>query len=175
MPQWRYTVSLSAAQRQAAMMKSYNSAKALLGFSLYLILVLVHAERTLFCERIEKVHWPYFHHRHLTCIVNETSVIESDDYRISSDVNATGVYFNDNPRIFYLPHQLSKVFPRLMVIDVTYCSVKKVSLDNFEGLVNLRRLWLRDNLIEEIPADTFKDLISLIDIDLRKFIRDSRN
>lgn len=107
-------------------------------------------------------------HRHTTCFINETSVINSDDFKISSDSNATGIYMNDNPKIMFLPLELSKAFPNLMVVDATFCSISKISKENFEGLTNLRRLWLRDNAIEELQSGTFNDLVSLIDLDLRE-------
>jgi Leucine rich repeat len=142
--------------------------KYVLSFTFLSVLIASEAQKTIFCEKIEKVHWAYFWHRHTSCFINETTVIDSDDFGISSDANATGLYINENSKIMFLPIELNKIFPSLMVIDATSCSISKISYANFEGLTNLRRLWLRDNDIEEITSGTFKDLPSLIDVDLRK-------
>lgn len=134
-----------------------------------LMVVAVRAVQEITCEATLTFKWAYVDIEIPTCLFNSTTVVDSSDVLIKSDFAASGIYFQDNKKTAHLPIGISKTFPNLLILDATYCSIKRLRPENFEGLKNLKFLWMAGNLIDVIPRDTFKDLVSLTDIDLRKF------
>lgn len=121
------------------------------------------------CRRTGKLFWPYTSGRLETCLLNRSIVIDANNTQLDSTYNARGLYMQNNKNISYLPIDIYKVFPTLVVIDATSCSIKTVGPENLRNLTSLEFLWLRENLLDVIPKDTFKDLISLTSLDLGKF------
>lgn len=102
-----------------------------------------------------------------TCFMNHSTAIDTPTYQISSKDSAiTALTFAQNDDISYLPIGLHRIFPDLVVIDATDCSLVKISHENFKGLTELSQLWLRSNMITAIDGDTFKGLIHLACLDL---------
>lgn len=101
-----------------------------------------------------------------TCSIKPTSVIDAEDFQISSNLNASAITFNQNWNFSYLPIKVGELFPDLHIIEGTSCLFKKISEANFEGLKSLKELRLSSNHIEEIPSECFKDLISLKELQL---------
>jgi Leucine-rich repeat (LRR) protein len=102
------------------------------------------------------------------CSFTEATAINSNTTRVKSEYNATAITFYSNKNISYLPIETGKVFPSLLLVQATYCNLKQISPENFAGMVNVIRLWLSGNKIEDIPPKTFKGLVSLVDLDLRE-------
>lgn len=93
---------------------------------------------------------------------NVTFSTVSEDYR--------GIDLSFNKLIYFLPIELNRTFPDLVYYQASYCSISKVSPENFQGLDKLLELHLFDNKIERIEPETFKDLISLDSLNLSKII-----
>lgn len=94
--------------------------------------------------------------------------IDSPGYTVSNpkDESITGIFYQLNKKISYLPSQLHEIFPNLIALTAHRCSVKAVTRENFRNLNKLKGLWLSYNQIEKIYSDTFEDLISLETLDL---------
>lgn len=107
---------------------------------------------------------------HETCILNSANVqIDSKDVEISSNFsNVTVLHFDFNEKVLYLPVGLLAVFPSLFYMDAGGCSLEELSKENFQGLKSLSYLWLRHNKIKVIESETFRDLDSLLSLDLSK-------
>jgi Leucine-rich repeat (LRR) protein len=98
-----------------------------------------------------------------TCWMSKTERIDKQDVKISSerDELVQALQFHDSKSIFYLPINVDEKFPNLVVYYAGSCSIKKISKQNFIGLSSLKVLILEQNQIEQIPSETFNDLISL--------------
>lgn len=69
--------------------------------------------------------------------------------------------FSLNKKIRFLPIKVARTFSNLLAYFADSCSLTEISKDNFENLVNLTTLSLRENQTERIASDTFEDLKSL--------------
>jgi hypothetical protein len=115
------------------------------------------------CESIKTQDW--FGTQQEICKIHKTSIHSADIY-LSSESNVTILNLNDNKNIHYLPIELYKSTPNLLIIDAGNCGVKAISEKNFEKLNKLEQLWIYHNEITIIPAGTFADLVSLEQISL---------
>lgn len=95
--------------------------------------------------------------------MTKTTSINSHEFSFESlkHENVTGLSFEGNKKIVYLPIKLYENFPNLFGIDASNCAIKKIANDNFRGLKFLKQLWLRGNAIEIISSDTFENLQQL--------------
>lgn len=110
------------------------------------------------------------------CLMDRMTSIASDNLRISAKRREfiKGIKFFRNQRIQYLPVFINSKFPKIIRLEATGCSIKKISKDNFQGLFQLYELNLDENFLEEIRSDTFEDLKSVKYIHLGKFPRVSK-
>lgn len=77
------------------------------------------------------------------------------------DDSLNGLTFYGNKKVYFLPINLAKSFPKLVAYGADECSIKIISKDNFKALNKLTYLGLQDNFIERIQTNTFEDLTSL--------------
>lgn len=97
-----------------------------------------------------------------TCKMDETTSIDDSGLTISTrDETVKGLYFSGNRKIFYLPNNIAGTFPNLGGIEACECSLKEITKRNFDGLVELKVLFLDVNQIEKITSDTFEGLLKL--------------
>lgn len=120
------------------------------------------------CRRTRKVLWPSLEASLITCLMNRSTTIETNNTRVDDDSNARALYMSENKNIFYLPVDLYKVFPFLLVINAMSCSVKTLGPENLRNLKFLEMIWMGGNQLEIIPKGTFKGLTSLTTIYLSK-------
>ena len=73
----------------------------------------------------------------------------------------TGLKIDANKKTKFLPQNLKETFGHLEVYSAANCSIQKISKNNFAELTKLKRIWLDNNKIDKIPADSFEDLYSL--------------
>lgn len=66
-----------------------------------------------------------------------------------------------NLRTAFIPNGLGLIFRNLENFYYESSNVKKISKENFEGMLALTSLWLDRNEIEKIPQDTFRYLKKL--------------
>lgn len=127
-----------------------------------LLPLLVRSSNEVICERFENHLWKADHAQLETCFIQEQR-IGSLGYSIGSlhDENVTGLWFDDNEDLFYLPENVSRTYPNLQGLSAERCSLRAIGKDNFRGLKSLRFLWLTNNMLERIPSDTFQELVSL--------------
>lgn len=129
------------------------------------------------CEKIEMVDsWTRNHGIPMskTCQMGEasaaTTAINSTGFTISSESDESVEGFNswNNPKIEYLPEEISETFPNLIVLSAGSCSIKSVSKVNFRNLNQLRYVHLYRNEIERIDNDVFDDNLEMQEILLCK-------
>jgi Leucine-rich repeat (LRR) protein len=89
--------------------------------------------------------------------------IKSHDFFFESlkNLKITGLSFEGNKKIIFLPVNLYENFPNLFGIDASDCAVRQISNKNFQRLNRLKMIWLRGNEIEIISSSTFEDLKEL--------------
>jgi hypothetical protein len=123
--------------------------------------------KTVYCEQI-KVQLQFLGFLQ-TCIMNNTTTIDRDDYQLGFIENQIFevLSFSFNDEIEYLP-KAHREISNLKIYDAAFCSIKKIFYENFEGLKDLSILMLCWNEIEIIPRKTFCDLTSLTELYLRK-------
>jgi hypothetical protein len=100
------------------------------------------------------------------CYMQQETMIDSSGYEIAAerDENIGALELKDNKLIFYLPENVSEVYPNLLAITAQNCVIREISFKNFKGLSKLRLLNLGGNQIETIEMDTFKDATELNEI-----------
>lgn len=76
------------------------------------------------------------------------------------------VSFLFNKKILFLPINVAKNFPKLLVYHAAYLSIDTIKKIHFEGMNKLRWLFLDGNSIERVDSDTFEDLIDLIRLEM---------
>lgn len=99
--------------------------------------------------------------------MDEETIIDSQAFVIDSfkDETIAALDFTENEKIFYLPILVDEVFPNVLVLAATSCSIKEVRRENLQNLRKLKHLWLRNNEIEELDSEAFQDLVSLRGVD----------
>jgi Leucine-rich repeat (LRR) protein len=106
-----------------------------------------------------------------TCEMRNSTSIPGDGYKVyPRDESITGLDFDDNNKISFLPIKVHETFPNLLLYTASKCSLTKITKKNFEGLSKLKGLWLGTNQITTINDDTFEDLVSLKRLYLSKKI-----
>lgn len=79
----------------------------------------------------------------------------------SVQAGVQGLTFNGNMLIKFLPVKISETFPDLLAYSASRCSLTAMNKANFEGLLNLKVLYLYQNQITAINNETFENLIAL--------------
>jgi hypothetical protein len=97
-----------------------------------------------------------------TCNVQKQA-INSAGFSIVSPVDSTVKRFRieNNPRVEFLPENLSEKFPSLAAVEVQNCAIKSVSEHHLKGLHDLIGLYLGFNKIKTIDNNAFKDNLKL--------------
>lgn len=118
------------------------------------------------CERTGDLHWNYTGTL-TTCYMEvSTSTSEYGPTIATRDGSVTGLTFNTNLKIVYLPVRVAENFPYLRAYSAYGCAVKEITKWNFKGLTRMNAVWLSQNQIEFIPSDAFEDLRELEHIGL---------
>lgn len=99
----------------------------------------------------------------------EIDEIDNENFELPSQVVeynklALSIYLKNN--LNFLPKNLNRVFPNLVVILATFNSVISVGIKPLKSLSKLKLLDLGSNKIEHIAGDAFIDLVSLEDLSL---------
>lgn len=109
------------------------------------------------CEKIETID-----HDKICFLDKRTAVrTTSVTFYPGSDGNVRAISFSFNQKVEFLPIQVGQKFPNLVQYRAANCAVRRVTKDNFEGLVKLEALRLSGNRIEKIASDTFEGLSNL--------------
>lgn len=121
------------------------------------------------CESIIDFSWGYAG-KHKTCDMDGTTKIDTFGFVMASskDESIAAIQLARNKKIFFLPEKVNEKFPNLVLYSANECSIKEISKVNFKGMKLLKSLYLYHNFIEKIPSDTFEDLNSLKELELRK-------
>lgn len=120
------------------------------------------------CERIEKssVEGQY------CFMVDNTTIVDADVTLADPENNdVTGLFFNSNKKIEFLPVEVYKNFPNLRVYPAHYCSIREISARNFGELQNLLFIDLRGNQLKSIPNYCFSGLSKLSKLLLGKSLQ----
>lgn len=96
-----------------------------------------------------------------TCAVNEN--IDKEDYVLESTLNNSVKLFviSDNRNVKFLPRNIGKKFPNLLIFATRRCGLTVVRDHYFENMQNLEIMDLKRNKITSIASDAFKDLCSV--------------
>lgn len=135
---------------------------------LVFVISVVKSETTeVSCESFEKssVQGQY-------CHMTNSTTIDAADVTIADPENndVTGLFFNSNKNIEFLPVDVYKKFPNLRVFPAHYCSIKEISARNFQRLENLLFVDLRGNQLKSVPNYCFYGLSKLSNLLLGKDI-----
>ena len=144
--------------------------KLLCFFLTTLILLEIEASSSeISCESINEFSFGYAG-KFKTCDFDGSTKIDSLGFSISStkDESVAAVQFARNKNIFYLPEKVSDKFTNLILYSANECLIREISKVNFKNLKFLKSLYLHNNQIQTIPGDTFEDLVSLNELELRK-------
>lgn len=121
------------------------------------------------CEKVSDTSWNHDKVSRKTCWMEKTTTIDSQGTSVSpEDPLVQAITFSSNKKVQYLPLRIDLQFQNLEIYSAHDCSIEKVSKRNFKNLKHLNYLWLNDNQLEHISSDTFEDLISAKEIQLRK-------
>lgn len=106
-----------------------------------------------------------------TCLMTNQTEISFTNFIIANlkDEEIEGIKFEGNKNIRFLPYKIYLQFPNLVIYNAERCSIKQISMQNFENLRSLKSIELRFNRIKKISGDTFKGLDNLRSVDLSKF------
>lgn len=117
------------------------------------------------CEKIN------FLNEFKTCFMNGSTKIGSQGFLISSaeDRDMKLLHIGNNKNVFFLPENVDEKYPNLEAIRAMGCSIKSIPKGVCGNLVLLKRLQLRNNQIEEIEIETFRNLKSLEELNLGEY------
>lgn len=106
-----------------------------------------------------------------SCMMNGSTIINATNFIIADprDDDIRGIFFDLNKKIEYLPYKIYMQLPILIKYSANNCSIKQISMENFEKLNRLEQIRLAGNLIQKISGNTFKGLKRLKHVDLGKF------
>lgn len=90
-----------------------------------------------------------------------TEIITNDTKISSRDETIEALFFFQNKKVKFLPIEVDRKFPNLVIYGASECSLSSISNFNFENLSKLKLLSLFGNQIQIIRSDTFIDLKSL--------------
>lgn len=130
----------------------------------------IHAKQTV-CKN--------YHHRLIsalgdvkTCTIGSAISINEVGMTISldRDESVDGFDISSNQKIFFLPDNIAKTFPNLVIYTSYKSPIEAVFRSNFHGLQNLKRLDINHNQIERIEVDTFNDLLQLESLYMGKYM-----
>lgn len=113
------------------------------------------------CENIQPM--TSYVGEHQSCSMKDYTAINAPNCTLSAQRNelVEGLNFDGNKKISYLPLNVYKNFPNLLVMSADSCFIIVIIKDNFKNLEKLEELWLYGNLIERIESNTFEDLKNL--------------
>jgi hypothetical protein len=140
-------------------------------FLVFTVLLLFHRSEAgeVFCEGKSNEKWLNFDNL-TTCKLNESTVIDDPFTTFSElDVSVNLLWFMENKNIFHLPIEVAEKFPNLNVYAAAGCSLKKVYKKHFQGLTELKGLYLGFNQLKVIYDNTFEDTKLLEFLDLCEF------
>lgn len=75
---------------------------------------------------------------------------EHEDGRSNDDVELLSF---ENTIVHYIPRGLKKVFPRMTILDISYCGLKEVFRTDLVGLETLEQLYITHNDLRTLPND----------------------
>lgn len=108
-------------------------------------------------------------HTSMCLLSSANTVIDANDITLNSrKSNIDEITITPNPKVKFLPILLHETFPNLRTLTAGSCVIQNISRSNFDKLNQLRTLHLRNNSIETIASDTFRDLVRLEILNLGK-------
>lgn len=87
---------------------------------------------------------------------------------VEQDESILAIRFYDNKKIFFLPVDVYKSYPKLVIYFAHSCNIKFLFKENFENLGTVKELHLDNNRIQKLDGEMFKDMASLQIIYLSK-------
>lgn len=108
-------------------------------------------------------------HSSLCLLSSANTVLDTNDITLNSrKSNIEEIAIPPNPKVKFLPVMLHQTFPNLRTLTAGSCAIRNISRSNFDKLNQLRTVYLRNNTIETIASDTFRDLVRLEVLNLGK-------
>jgi len=131
--------------------------------NLNLITALKALAKQVACEKFGSYDFGPYGGTQKSCYMKSRTSVDSPDTTISSasDTSVGGIILDSNKQIRFLPFEIYKSYPNLIVLNAHHCSIKAISNDNFKNLKHLRHIGMESNPITIIPSDVFKGLESL--------------
>lgn len=114
------------------------------------------------CHYLGSYEWSDIQSRLRTCKPNERKV-RPGKFIIATarDSLVEGLSVSNSRNVNFVPHDLADVFPALIAVEVSRCSIETVDENQFKNLWKLRLLSLSRNKIDFVSVDAFNDLNNL--------------
>lgn len=116
------------------------------------------------CENVGTVFWGRSVGTVKTSNMRATTKIDSERIKITPKGSMQGLKFESNKQIKFLSVEVNETFQNLLGYSATDCSLSTIKKVNFEGLKQLKDLWLNKNEISSISSETFEDLFAFEDL-----------
>lgn len=139
-------------------------------FALYFLVFVYTVEADIIsCRSLSITNWNEVGEQK-TCdlSISTTIVVDNMSFEGEADTTIGALDLRTNGPITFLPIDIDKKFPALVLYESCCGSIKTIAKKNFKSLISLRWLNLGDNQIDRIPSDTFEDMKALEWIELRK-------
>jgi len=143
---------------------------ALLVFAVILITIDGIFAKTLECEKVEsEMRWDK---PRKTCFMNSVTKIDTPDCTIKSPIDHSilQLFFVFNQGIKFIPINIWKAFPDLVILHAHDCQITTIKKENLANLNKMEYLGFRKNQITQIPDNTFEDLVSLKMLYLGRYV-----
>jgi hypothetical protein len=126
----------------------------------------ISSQKTIDCNFL-KHRSTYFGRTFTTCNVYNQA-IDSVGFTVASSVDSTLQRFSilDNPKVEFLPENLSEKFPSLIAVQVWNCSIKSIDEHHLKSLHESVLFSFGYNKIETIDSNAFKNNTKLEEIGL---------
>lgn len=97
------------------------------------------------------------------CEMTENTSIDASgvELGVEKDESVLGIRFYDNKKIFYLPVDVYKSYPNLVIYFAHSCNIKFLLKANFKNLGSVKEVHLDNNRIQKLDGEMFEDMSSL--------------
>lgn len=145
-------------------------------FLLIVVIALIaqtQADNHISCEEIDSE----FEHGDFgklkSCEMTDKTEIEVTGATLATeqDDSMDAIRFYANKKIFFLPVDVHKNFPKLKLYFAHNCNIRTLYADNFAHLSEVKELHLDSNRIHGVDGEMFKDMTSLEVLYLSKMIK----
>ena len=97
----------------------------------------------------------------MTCMILDQA-INTERFDVETSRESKAFWIKNNKEVKFLPGNIAKSFPQLIVYAVHDCGIKILNARHFKSLRKLEALNLGGNEIDTVVVDSFEDLTELV-------------